>query len=113
MNQVSNSYQVPMMQARGVLLAAGVRGDTPSLLGPRLATRYAQAACWVTGPTEPGRLTRGPFSFLVTISCHHNVDDYLLEQRFRREAGGPFGRYAMELDAVNGLVARSPEAIPP
>jgi len=30
------------------------------------------------------------------------VDDYLLEQRFRREAGGSFGRYAMELDAVSG-----------
>ena len=31
-----------------------------------------------------------------------NVDDYLLEQRFRREAGGSFGRYALELDAVGG-----------
>ena len=42
------------------------------------------------------------FSFLVTISSCHNVDDYLLEQRFRREAGGSFGRYALELDAVSG-----------
>ena len=41
-------------------------------------------------------------SFLLTTSCHHNVDDYLLEQRFRREAGGSFGRYALELDAVGG-----------
>ena len=30
------------------------------------------------------------------------MDDYLLEQRFRREAGGSFGRYALELDAVGG-----------
>merc|ERR1712185_478249 len=38
---------------------------------------------------------------LTIFSCH-NVDDYLLEQRFRREAGGSFGRYALELDAVGG-----------
>ena len=42
------------------------------------------------------------FFSLLTISSCHNVDDYLLEQRFRREAGGSFGRYVLELDAFGG-----------
>ena len=50
---------------------------------------------------DPGQRKRAFFSLVTIFSCH-NVDDYLLEQRFRREAGGSFGRYAMELDAVSG-----------
>ena len=54
--------------------------------------------CFQNGP---GQRKRAFFSLLTISSCH-NVDDYLLEQRFRREAGGSFGRYALELDAVGG-----------
>ena len=50
---------------------------------------------------DPGQRKRAFFSLVTIFSCH-NVDDYLLEQRFRREAGGSFGRYALELDAVGG-----------
>ena len=54
--------------------------------------------CFQNGP---GQRKRAFFSLVTIFSCH-NVDDYLLEQRFRREAGGSFGRYALELDAVGG-----------
>ena len=39
---------------------------------------------------------------MLTTSCHHNVDDYLLEQRFRLEALRSFGRYALEEEAAGG-----------
>ena len=58
-------------------------------------------AAGIALPIPPSYANEAFFSLLTIFSCH-NVDDYLLEQRFRREAGGSFGRYAMELDAVSG-----------
>ena len=64
--------------------------------GLRVPTRRVDAL-----PGPPVASNKAFFSLLTIFSCH-NVDDYLLEQRFRREAGGSFGRYALELDAVGG-----------